>query len=121
MTQNLQELMVRHLTECHGWTPDRLLSTVTTKDFDTAAGTRQATIRCTFDPLYKQYWLNGEYLSEGRNALSSCIVCVPLAADPQAALVAVDVFVADVDKAIGETYAVRLLRQRSLEVTQPWT
>lgn len=120
MVIDIQATLVKHLEAQHGWKTDRLLPNVVCKHFDTVVGPKQATIRSTFDKDYRQYWLSGEYLSEGRNALAGCFACVPAASDPQAALRAADAFVADVNKAISETYAARLLRQPAADSAHPW-
>ena len=59
--------------------------------------------------------ITGDYQSEGRNILEPLARLIPLDADSDAINGAVDTFAASVDKAIGESYAMKLLQPVAAE------
>ena len=100
-TQFLEALSAR------GWRTDRLRADAAFKDFDTAAGGRTAVVYCW---LYKDgdHVLTGDYQSEGRNALSTCWARFKPGAEEAVVAAEIERFTAEVEKAIKETYAMRI-------------
>jgi hypothetical protein len=100
-SQFVQALVAR------GWYPDRVRVDVAFKDFDTAAGGRTAVVYCW---LYKDgdHVLAGDYQSEGRNALSTCWARFKPGAEEATVAAEIERFAVEVEKAIGETYAMRI-------------
>lgn len=90
-----------------GWYPDRVRVDVAFKDFDTAAGGRTAVVYCRLNKD-GDHVLTGDYQSEGRNALSTCWAMFRPGADEATLAGEIDKFAAAVEKAIGETYAMRI-------------
>lgn len=80
---------------------------IATKSYLTAVGNKAA-----FVYLYRGNCatITGDYLSEGRNILEPLARLIPLDADSNVINEAVDTFAASVDKAIGESYAMKLLK-----------
>jgi hypothetical protein len=107
MNVNIKQVAIERLAVQHGWKTDSLLDTVVTKQYPTAVGLKQASARIVEGNA--QYWLHGEYQSEGRNALSTCMACIRTSFSVSEVQVAVDAFVRDVNATIAETYAARLL------------
>ncbi|CAN7385567.1 hypothetical protein [Variovorax sp. LjRoot178] len=99
--QFLQTLVAR------GWYPDRVRADVASKDFDTAAGGRTAVVHCRLNKD-GDHVLAGDYQSEGRNALSTCWAMFRPETDEATISAEIERFAAEVEKAIGETYAVRI-------------
>jgi hypothetical protein len=93
----------------HGWAADRIIRTVAVKEYPTAVGLKQGSVRLVQDHEVPQYWLKGEYLSEGRNALAGCFAIIPADADSAAVQSHVDAFAAEVNRQVAGTYAARLL------------
>lgn len=93
---------------------DRLLNNVLQKEYQTAVAPKMATLWLTYDAVYSHYWLKGEFVSAGVNVLASCSGCIPGASDLDAVHAKVDAFAGDAEQAIAGSYAVRLLRGRSL-------
>ena len=96
----------------HGWESDRLLRHVTTKTFETAAGFKPATLRMDLVSDENVYWLTGCYFSEGRNILTSVYAFISVVEEPEYVVAAVEKVLAQAEKLISETYAVRLLRKQ---------
>lgn len=113
---DIHATVIQRLVEQHGWSSDRLLSNVLQKEYRTAVAPKMATLRLTFDTVYSHYWLNGEFVSAGVNVLASHFACIPSASDLNTVHGKVDAFVDDAEQAIAGSYAVRLLRGRSLAV-----
>jgi hypothetical protein len=107
----LPALLMARLRTAHGFTPDRIFPTFASKDFMTAVGWKTAVIRVVVpDNGLNQIWLMGEYQSEGKNALVGCMAIMPQDADEATLNAHIDKFSQDVDKAVAETYAGRLLK-----------
>lgn len=90
-----------------GWTRTNGTA-IARKSYETAVGPKEAL-------AYLQHWpeamvLAGEYWSEGSNILSTCTARFPLAGDNASLAAQVDAFVAEADRRVRESYAVRLLR-----------
>ncbi|MCW5292650.1 hypothetical protein [Verminephrobacter eiseniae] len=111
---DIHATVIQRLGERHGWSPDRLLNNVLQKEYQTAVAPKMATLWLTFDAEYSRYWLKGEFVSAGVNALASCIECIPCASDLDTVHTKVDALARDAEQAIAGSYAVRLLRGRSL-------
>lgn len=110
MLVGLPGILMARLREVHGYTQDRLLPTFANKDFLTAVGWKMATIRVVVpDNDLGQIWLMGDYQSEGRNALVGCMAILSQDADEATLNAGIDKFSQDVDYAISQTYAGRLL------------
>ena len=110
MNVDIQKFAMARLVSHHGWTADRLLTCVVTKQYPTAVGLKQASAYIRKDNTVPQYWMNGDYQSEGRNALAIAFACIPANADVATVEAHVDAFAATADKLVAETYAARLLK-----------
>ena len=110
----LQAIAAQVLAE-HGWIPVVGVA-ASQKVFQTAVGDRVATAQLgPFDSERCNCTLQGSYLSEGRNALEPQGVLIPWSASPGEIVKLATKFAQQVDVAVGETYAARLLsneRQR---------
>ena len=85
---------------------------IASKMYDTAVGPRQAHVYVQdYGPQEGSVSLFGDYHSEGRNCLSTCSVSVPRFASAEDIRPLVLKFVTQADKAVGESYAARLLRR----------
>lgn len=94
----------------HGWTP--IASTaIATKVFQTVVGPKEAFVYLEFlEPPNAKCMLMGKYVSEGRNALESCLQLLDKAAPWEALEPLVDQFCRDAERLVSETYGVRLLQ-----------
>lgn len=95
-----------------GWVPDRLLP-FATKEIETAAGQRQASVRLSAVLPCKEnprpfIALSAEYRSEGINAVSAHWAPVYLDAAPGAVASAVASFLVNVQESVDKTFARRL-------------
>lgn len=93
-----------------GWTADRIVRNAVTKMFMTVVAPKQASIWVARSRESDRYVLTGQYESEGNNALSTCWAWIPDTAGEGKIVEAVDDYLARVDHAIDQTYAVRLLK-----------
>lgn len=110
MLLGLPEVLASRLCAKHGWTVDGAAPTVVSREYPTAVGMKLAVVRSVVpDNGLAQIWLKAEYQSEGRNALAGCAVYISQDADLTTIYSHVDEFVAQVDAAVAETYAARLL------------
>lgn len=114
-----QKQVVADSLVAHGWSAvsDRDMEItygVATKDFETAAGIRTA-IAYFEAPREGRYPLTGEYLSEGRNVLSTMFIRIPVDASAEGLREAAEQFVREAEAVIEETYAVRLARSAEEE------
>lgn len=101
------------IIEClvaRGWTTDRIVKNTVTKMFETAVAPKQADIWVARNRESDRCVLTGQYESQGNNALSTCWAWTPFTASEQEIAHAIDDYLAKVEQAIGETYAVRLLK-----------
>jgi hypothetical protein len=105
----LEKSIQAYLAEL-GWTV--LDSTaIASKMYDTAVGPRQALVYVQdFGPQEGVVRLMGDYQSEGRNCLSTTSVAITRFADEETIKALTQQFAAEADKAVGESYAMRLLR-----------
>lgn len=110
MLIGLPALLMNRLRTAHGYSPDRLIPTFAHKEFLTAVGLKTGVVRVVVpDNDLGQIWLMGEYLSDGRNALVGCMAIMSQDADEATLYAHVDKFSQDVDNAVANTYAGRLL------------
>ena len=98
----------------HGWTAEPGGTTaLATKAFDTAVGVKTAVAYLgNFDSEFCNCTLGAEYQSEGRNAASTAGVLIPKDASASVVQQLAAQFVSNVDEAVAETYAFRLLAER---------
>jgi hypothetical protein len=93
----------------HGWTESEESRHAATKDFDTAVGVKEA---IAYVRAWKEgptaFTLSASYTSEGRNTLGMLHDLVPKAASEDEVRRIVAKFSAEVDRLVGETYAMRL-------------
>lgn len=94
-----------------GWVTDRIVKNVVTKYFMTAVGPKQADIWISYDHHYDFHVLNGDYRSQGNNALAASSGWIPASASDAKIAKAVDQHLSLVEHVIGETYAARLLKR----------
>lgn len=94
-----------------GWKQDRLLPHVLTKDYATAVGLKQATIRVDMLDVSSAafLWLNGTYWSEGRNVLEPHTRLIPACLDHRLLHHKVAEYLIWLEHAIQESYAVKIL------------
>ena len=105
--ERIESVVVMRLLEL-GWR--RLDETaIAEKTYQTAAGEKAALVYLT-DWRKSFALLSGHYWSEGRNILDPIVVTLAYETEPGAIRLRVDRFVSDLDKAVGESYAVKLLR-----------
>lgn len=97
-----------------GWITDRIVRNTVTKMFMTVVAPKQADIWIAYSRESGCYVLTGQYQSQGNNALSTCWAWIPATAGEDEIAEAVDDYLARVDHAIDQTYAVRLLKHRTL-------
>ncbi|CAN7773337.1 hypothetical protein LJR290_007647 [Variovorax sp. LjRoot290] len=102
----IQTLFVSKLVSL-GWYPDRVRIDVASKDFDTAAGGRTAVVYCRVNSD-GDHVLTGDYRSEGNNALSTCWALLRPGTDEATVAGEIDRFATSVEKAVAETYAMRI-------------
>lgn len=101
------------IIEClvaHGWMTDRVVTNTVTKEFMTAVGPKQASIWVAYSRGADSHLLTGQYESQGNNVLSTCWSWIAATARKSEIDTTVDEHLAKVAHAIGETYAVRLLK-----------
>lgn len=109
----VQQAIIAHLVAKHGWSQDRIKTNWVSKEYDSAVGLKRACLWATFDAVYNQVLMNGEFTSAGENVLAICFSCIREDADTVTLEAAVDAFIAQVEKAIAGSYAVRLLPWRA--------
>lgn len=114
MTTNLQDATMRDLItnqlESLGWTKSDGAA-IASKLFDTAVGQKISHIY--FSSVGGEsncYLLQGEYWSEGRNALSTCMLTLPKDIDLAQVPALIAKYVDQADDMVHETYAARLYR-----------
>ena len=106
---DLPEALMARLQLWHGYRPDRLMPTFATKEFKTAVGWKQAVVRVVVPDGLGQVWLLADYQSEGRNALANTMAVIAQDADQVTINAHLEKFSNDIDTAVAETYAGRLL------------
>lgn len=94
----------------HGWKSESLHSAVAEKYFDTVVGPKQALAWCFPINSGTALRMTGEYWSEGRNVLSTCMIDLPVDAEQAAIARAVERWVAMAAKGVSQSYAASLLR-----------
>lgn len=94
-----------------GWKVDADWQCTGTKPYETAVGPKEAIVYARVG-REGGIVIEGEYQSEGRNALSTCWGRVPDKAEESVQMAAVDRWIAEADKAVAGTYAARLLSGR---------
>lgn len=110
MNLNIIEEVVKHLVSQHQWNADRLLDCLVYKHYDTAVGPKKASLWVRKDREFPRYWMQGCYESEGRNVVESCFCFIAESADLAEIATKVDEYLSQVERAIGQSYAVKLLR-----------
>ncbi len=105
--ERIESVVVKRLLEL-GWISlDG--AAIAEKTYQTAVGEKAALVYLT-DWRKGFALLSGNYWSEGRNILEPHTVTLDYGTEPVALRQQVDRFVSDLDKAVGESYAVKLLR-----------
>lgn len=94
----------------HGWKSESVHSAVAAKYFDTIVGPKQALAWCFPINSGTALRMTGEYWSEGRNVLSTCMIDLPADAEQAEIAQAVERWVAMANKDVSQSYAARLLR-----------
>lgn len=84
---------------------------VAEKSFETAVGPKVGHVYLhDYGAQSKAFILGGDYQSEGRNILESRGVLIPKGSDAEQVRGLVAAFVAGAEQAVGDSYAVRLMR-----------
>lgn len=96
--------VIAHLS-VKGWSGDRILKNVAGKVYSP----NRALVRVEYDSENQQYWVTGEYISQGENVLSGCFACIKAAFSPAEIAVAMDCFLNDAETRISQSFAVRYL------------
>lgn len=101
----------------HGWLPASAGQTSTaTKEFPSLFGVKEPLVHCTVHPSTAnrqvQLYLRGEFFSEGRNPLNAANHAFPAVAKEDEVAPAVIAWIEQAEAAMGNTFAVRMLRQR---------
>lgn len=108
---NIRSAVLLVLTK-NGWTAYAGGPALATKSFDSAVGPKEAVawfpLRLRSDQL--DITLSGVYYSEGCNILSAKSALIPVGATVEQATSLANVFCEAVEAAVGDSYAVRLLR-----------
>ncbi|MDG1580885.1 hypothetical protein [Pseudomonas sp. GOM6] len=84
---------------------------VATKCFETAVGPKSALV--LMEPYFGVHALKAEYWSEGRNVLSTMLLKIDIQADQKVLVEALPKFAEEVEKHVGQSYAVRLHRSKA--------
>lgn len=92
----------------NGWTPSRGFA-LAIKTFETFVGPREAFAYLSSGDGYN-YTIQGDYQSEGRNALSTAGVLIPVDSNAEKVRIFAEAFIKNADTDVGETYAMRLLK-----------
>lgn len=98
-----------------GWNEKAGRPDFVSKGFDTAVGRKRASAWCVAskgEGTEGTFYINGEYLSEGNNALANCIGYIPKDADDAAIAAVVQGFLDQAQHSIEESYAMKLDRPR---------
>ena len=88
-----------------GWSGDRIVKNVAFK----VHSPNQAVVRVTFDSDYRQYWIKGEYTSEGQNVLGACFACIKATSSPAEIAAEMGDFLRRAESLISNSFAVRYL------------
>lgn len=106
------EQTIKSVLVSRGWTAQDYTA-IASKQYETAVGPKQALVYLQdFGPQEEQLLLVGDYQSEGRNCLSSHGVLVPKCASVAKVKELADWFSIQADKAVGQTYAMKLMRHQ---------
>ena len=105
----VKQELVRHGWQLSRWRPE-LLPKAMSRKYETAVGQKEALVWIVPTESDSALRLTAEYWSEGRNALSCCFSTILVAEDEGEAISKVGAFLADVEKSVAETYAVRLFK-----------
>lgn len=103
-TDNTCNAIVARLVSA-GWAPDRILKNVVTRIY----GPNQAVLRVHIDVKSNRYWLDGEYVSEGQNALEACHEGFDPLPSSSALETRLSAFLTEVERNIQGTFAMRFL------------
>ncbi|TAL65651.1 MAG: hypothetical protein EPN79_10735 [Burkholderiaceae bacterium] len=101
-----QDEKANAIIEClcsRGWIRGSILKNVATKEYRPHV----AVVRVEYDSEYQQYWVSGQYDSEGNNVLAGSIACIKGSLDPANIQEAVDDFLVKAEHSIGQSFAVR--------------
>ena len=102
-----------NLLEYLGWTKGHGAALVS-KCFETAVGPKEAHIYCAeLNGEEHCFYLQGEYWSEGRNALSTCTYRIPKDCDPAQLPDLLFNYVEQLESAVEDTFAARLYQRRA--------
>src|SRR3546814_636505 len=105
--------LIANQLEAFGWTKSDGAA-IATKRYDTAAGQREAQLYFSVHGGESDcYLLQGQYWSEGRNALSTCMLNLPKGVDLAQVPERISVYAQEVENTVHQTYAARLYRSRS--------
>ncbi|TAL80699.1 MAG: hypothetical protein EPN77_19365 [Candidimonas sp.] len=105
-------LVFDRLSTVHGWKHIRPGDLLASKEYDSVVGAKQAVVWMNFDTAYDQFFLNGSFVSAGEDVLAICFSCIRNGSETHVVESLVDDFVAQAEKRIAGSYAVRLLRNR---------
>jgi len=84
---------------------------VATKWFETAVGPKSAVV--LMEPYFGKHALKAEYWSEGGNVLSTMLLKIDIQADLKVLEEAIPKFAEEIEKHVGQSYAVRLHRSKA--------
>jgi hypothetical protein len=107
-SQNEMLLLIRNFLQSNGWVLfDRSAAALAFKMYDSAVGKKEAQVYLDGD---QYYWrLSGLYESQGQNILSTNSVLIPVEIDVSQLSDFFSQFLENVESAIANSFAVRLL------------
>lgn len=109
--QALRPAIVAQLVAA-GWTALERSPSIAIKTYDTAVGPKDAHVYLVdFGPSETNYFLQGEYYSEGSNVLGARGILIPKDADLAAVRTLTERFAAGAEQAVLDSYAARLLHK----------
>lgn len=108
----IANLVISHLVS-RGWNGDYILKNVVSKKYSP----HTAIVRVELDSENEQYWVRGEYTSVGQNVLAIEFACIKATFTDEQVIAAVDNFIVNAEKAIGQSFAVRFLGTPSVQTS----
>lgn len=116
MTHEEIELAVADSLKAQGWQSVRGLTHTSTKEYNTAVGIKDGSIRVgSLNSTGTGYQLEASYESEGRNVMASLFATIPIAAGLAEIDELVSKFTASADQVQAGTYAARLHRPAKMK------
>lgn len=108
-SQDTMETVAKNRLVELGWAALSNEAAIAIKSFQTAVGIKAAHVYLSaLDSQAQGFWLTGDYQTEGRNCLESCIVFIPQGADLAQAHELIGKFSDQAHEAQAQSYAARI-------------